>query len=797
MAEERIHTYCAICMSRCGVIATVDDGRFVKVERDPEHPNGCICIKGTAAPEMVYSPDRIRQPMKRTRPKSDPDPGWAPISWEDAIEIMASRLEEIRKNHGPEAVIFGRATPAGSGIQEFDPWLRRFSNAFGSPNYLTTTHLCNWHKMFGAKFTFGTPTPPVDYANTNCILLWGFNPQATSPDVAMRISRARARGAKLIVIDPRETDLARKADCWLRVRPGSDAALALSMIHVLIEEGLYDEAFVRDWTNGPFLVQADTNTLLSGTDLNAAEAQGSFVVWDENNGSPTTYHRDRGYSERDVHPALTGSYSCHLTGSSAVECRPVFDLLKERASGYAPELSSDTTWVPADELRRAVRLFATERPSCLATWVGLEQHSDSTQINRAVSCFYGLTGQFDQRGSNVLFAATPLTPMAAGNLLPKEMLKRRLGIEKHPLGPQKEPGNVQAEKFYDAVLDGQPYPVKAAIFFGSDTLINANETVRGKKALEMLEFYVHVDIVPNASAAFADLLLPACTPWEHEAVKTLNPFLLSDPDLANWSQLRKAVVPPLHDARPDLEILFDLAERLGLGEHFFGGDVEAAWNAHLEPSGLTIQTLREHPVGIRSDVTTVFQKYSQIEAESGLARGFPTPSGKLELYSTQLAEVGCSPLPEYSEPAESPLSVSDTEQDFPLVLTFYRQVQFVNQQHRNIPRLRRQVPEPILELHPDTAAAKGIQDGDWAIVENSTGRVRLKAKFNESLDPRVVCAPYGWWQECKELGLPGYEPFGSDSASGNNLIADKRIDPISGTAPHRSSMCRVTALNAS
>ena len=110
MTTERIPTFCAMCASRCGVVATVEDGKLAKVERDPEHPNGCICIKGTAAPEIVYSPDRIRQPMMRTRPKGDPDPGWRPISWEEAMQTMANRLNEIKENHGAEAVVLGRAT---------------------------------------------------------------------------------------------------------------------------------------------------------------------------------------------------------------------------------------------------------------------------------------------------------------------------------------------------------------------------------------------------------------------------------------------------------------------------------------------------------------------------------------------------------------------------------------------------------------------------------------------------------------------------------------------------------------
>jgi len=245
-ATEEIHTYCPMCVAQCGVVAVVEDGRFTKVRPDSEHPNGGICIKGYAAPEIVYSPDRLLYPMKRTRPKGDPDPGWVRISWEEALDTVVSRFSEISQKYGTEAVVFGRSTPAGSAASDFEPWLIRLANAFGSPNVLTTTHICTWNVLFGSKHTFGTPTPPPDYENTRCILLWGANPLATFPTSAQRITRARVRGAKLIVIDPRQHRLAREADCWLRVRPGSDGALALGMIHVLLEERLYDEEFVRD-----------------------------------------------------------------------------------------------------------------------------------------------------------------------------------------------------------------------------------------------------------------------------------------------------------------------------------------------------------------------------------------------------------------------------------------------------------------------------------------------------------------------------------------------------------------------
>jgi anaerobic selenocysteine-containing dehydrogenase len=726
--------------------------------------------------------------MVRTRPKGDLDPGWKSISWDDALNMTASRLLALRTRFGAESVVFSRATPSGSASSDFDGWLTRLANAFGSPNLLTTAHICTWNRGWGSKYTYGVATPTPDYDATRCVLLWGYNPQVSEPAAAMRISKAQARGAKLIVIDPRRNGLAQKADLWLKVRPGSDGALALAMINVLLDEGLYDAAFVRTWTNGTLLVREDTQRLLTEWDLVPEGDPEAFVVWDAGTNGPAGYHPEQGYEHAGVTPELTGSFAVTLVDRRIVTCRPAFQLLSDLAAEYAPERSEVLTWVPAGDVRQAVRLFATEKPSCYSSWVGLEQHANAMQTNRAVCVFYTLTGQFDQRGSNVLLATVPTQPITGWELLPAQQAGRRLGLGEHPLGPQRDPGWVNAEDVYRAALTGQPYPVKAMVLFGSDPLLGHGDPGRGKAALEGLDFYVHMDMFANPSALFADVLLPASTCWEHEA---LMPSFRKAQDAATWAQFREAVVHPLHETRSDLEVIFDLATRMGLGDDFFGGDIAAAYNYELAPSGLTVQQLRDHPGGMRAEGQTRYQKYSEINAETGRPRGFQTPTGKVEIYSTAFARAGYAALPLWEGPVESHAGPSSTAQDYPLALTFARLVQFCDEQHRNIPRLRRQVPHPLLEIHPSTAAALDIHDGEWVLLETATGAVQLKAKFNSFLDPRVVSTQYGWWQGCRELELPGYDPFGPDGANANRLISNAAVDPISGSVQHRSVKCRV------
>ncbi|HXV81597.1 MAG TPA: molybdopterin-dependent oxidoreductase [Candidatus Binatia bacterium] len=786
MAIQKLHTYCAMCISRCGVVATVEDGRLTQVNADPAHPNGCICVKGTAAPEIVYSPDRLRSPMKRTRPKGESDPGWAPLSWDDAMALTASRLLDVKARYGPEAVIFGMGTASGSSISDAARWLERLANAFGSPNLMAPLYICNWNREWGAHYTYGVATPPPDYDNSRCILLWGFNPHASWPAAAARISRAKASAAKLIVIDPRRSAVAEKADFWLRVRPGADRALAMSMIYVLLEEKLYDENFVRDWTNGAFLMRQDNHQLLTARDLLRSGDPETFLVWDNQTNHLATYGAEQGYARSGVVPALYGAHPITLISGKVVECRPAFDQLTKLASQYAPEGSEELTGVPAREVRRAARLFATEKPSSYYSWVGIELHSDASQTNRALCTFFALTGQFDQRGSNLLYATTPIQPITGQDLLPRELTSRRLGVTELPLGSPGHSGRVQARHAYHAILTGEPYPVKAMIGFGGDPVLANRDGQRGKAALEALDFYVHVDMFTNPSAAYADLLLPASTCWEREG---LMPSFATAEETGTWVQLRPMVVKPLYESRSDLEIIFDLATRLGLSEQFFGGDIDAALNYHLAPSGITVERLRANRMGMRASTKTRYQKYLEVDAQTGRPRGFQTPTRKIEIYSTRFAKAGYAPLPGMKETDHS--RPSETSDEYPLILTSFRLVQFCDQQHRNIPRLRRQAREPLLEIHPETATALNIQDQEWIRLETGAGSIRLKAKLNPSLHPKVVATQYGWWQGCNELGLPGYDAFGSQGANVNLLITNDRTDPISGAVPHRSQPCRV------
>jgi len=292
-ARGRIPAFCPLCASRCGCEAVVEDGRLVAIEPDPSHPTGkALCAKGRASPGLVEASDRLLCPVRRTRPKGDPDPGWQPISWDQALDETAMALRRIAAESGPEAVAFGVTTSSGTALSDAQPWVDRLINAFGSPNNCNSMEICAWHRQFARAFTTGTGIGTPDYAHAGCILLWGHNPSTSLLAAATRIAEARARGAKLIVVDPRHVGFAVKADCWLQVHPGTDAALALAIAGVMIDEGWFDIEFVRQWTNGPFLVRESDSVLLRANTLAECGYDG-FVAWDEGRGTGCTTIRRR------------------------------------------------------------------------------------------------------------------------------------------------------------------------------------------------------------------------------------------------------------------------------------------------------------------------------------------------------------------------------------------------------------------------------------------------------------------------------------------------------------------------
>ena len=431
--EVRIPGWCALCRSRCGCISVVRNDRLIRIERDPSHPTGrALCAKGQAAPEQVESPDRILHPMKRTRPKGDPDPGWVRISWDEALDTVAGEMRRLAATSGPESVAFAITTPSGTAISDSIQWVERLMRAFGSPNNCYGTEICNWHKDVATTYTYGTSIGTPDWENAGCMLLWGHNPGASWIAQARQVADARARGAKLVVVDPRRAGAANKADLWLRVRPGTDGALALGIARVVLEEGWYDRDFVRDLTNAPFLVHGSKGRLLRESDLVAGGDPDRFVAWNPEVG------RTQAVPCAPLHRPRRGRWKSTMTVPTLdgpVRCRTVLDVYRERCAPFAGEALEAITGVAPDEVRAAARMLTHSGPVAYYAWSGVGQHTNATQTDRAISCLYALTGSLGRRGGNVQFAKVPVRDVSGREFVTDAQRAKTLGFRGTPARP--------------------------------------------------------------------------------------------------------------------------------------------------------------------------------------------------------------------------------------------------------------------------------------------------------------------------------------------------------------------------
>ena len=792
-SSNEVPTYCPLCVSRCGARATVTNGTFT-LGRDPSHPTGkALCVKGKAAPEIAAHPDRLRYPLKRIGAKGASDPGWERIDWDEALDTVADRLRALARDHGPESVAFSSVSPSTSAIVDCVDWIQRLQRAYGSPNLVTSMELCGWGRYLASLYTYGASVPGEympDLDAAGCILFWGYNPTVSRLAHATATKAALRRGAKLVVVDPRRVGLAAKADPWLQVRPGTDAALALAITNVMIERGWYDEPFVRRWTNGPLLVRTDTGRLLRASDLVASGDPGHHVAWDEAAGQPVVVDPAARGSDVGDHGrlALTGTVEVTTVGG-VVACRPAFDLVAEQCRNTPPAVAEGITGVPALEIQRTAQVLWERRPVAFYTWSGLEQHSGTTQIIRAINVLYALTGCLDGPGGNVLFTPVPTNPIAGRELLDPAQRAKAIGVSDRPLGPARFEF-VTGEDFYTAALEGRPYRARGLVSFGSNLLMAHGDSARGRSALQALDFHVHLDMFMSPTAEQADVVLPVTGAFEGEGLKV--GFEVSQ-EAESLVQLRAPLVPPVGESRRDIDVIFDLATRLGLGEHFFDGDVDAGWAHHLAPSGVTLRQLRDNPTGVRLALETRHRKYAVV-GDDGLPAGFDTQTGRIELYAERFLDVGQPAVPTFTEPMLSPRSRPDLANRFPLVLTCAKELHFCTTQHRQIASLRRHIPDPEVELHPDTAAARGIADGDWVEITTPKGSVRARASVDPTLTLGVVCGHHGWFEPCEELGLPGHPPFGPSSANLNLVLSQTPSDPISGSSPLRAQLCEVTRL---
>jgi anaerobic selenocysteine-containing dehydrogenase len=687
------------CHEGCGVLLYTDENdRLVKVEGDQEHPfnNGRICVRCLDLPEVVYNENRLQYPMKRAREDRGKDK-FERISWDEAFDLVAKTFDSIRTEYGAETVVFVDGTARDSTL-----WLTRLCWSFGSPNYCF--HMggmsCFAPRVAGCFATTGSfwlgdfaqqfPERYDDerYEIPEYIVLWGCNPVVSNSDGLFGhwVTDLMKRGSKIICVDPRMTWLGSRADEYLPVRPGTDAALALGMLNVMIKEEIYDKDFVERWCYG-------------------------------------------------------------------------FDELAENVREFPPEKVEEITWVPKEKIINTARKLAHAKNWILQWGVAIDMTKETIPTNQALMALVEITGDLDIPGGMIQPVTVLFYPGGWGQeWLPEGKDDKRIGLDKYGIlraGFQ----NCSTDEIINTLETEQPYKLRGAYMQTTNFLACAGpQPTRTLKAYRNLDFIVSVDIFMTPTImALADVVLPAATYPERNGVHC-------GEGIQRGEVLTK--VCQTGETKSDMEINLELGKRLRPEAWPWGDDIDM-YNTVLAQTGIQFDEMQE--------ASPVFIPFEYHRFENGKLRadgqiGFNTPTGRIELWANYYSNIGLPTLPYFEEP-ESPISLPELAEDYPYILTTgARNWPSFHSEHRQIPRLRAMRPNPLIEIHPETAAKHGVEDGDWVWVENHRGRCKRKVRVAATLsDPRLINTDHGWWLP----EAPGEEKdglFGLWDMAVNNLI---------------------------
>jgi len=709
--------------SQCRMRVGVQGGKVTSIDGDPtdSESKGQLTVRGSHMKEILYAPDRLIHPMKRVGKRGEGK--WKRISWNEALTTIANRLQDIKKRYGPEAIDFHHGHYHSGDI--LGAYLARLANLIGTPNITNPSHVCHLPRVFlGFNYDLGAVVPP-DVAHTKCLIIWGGNPEATNKPQEIAVKEARERGIKLIVVDPRVTSYAKKADFHAQLRPGTDGALALGLLHVIIKEELYDKEFVKKWTTG-------------------------------------------------------------------------FEKLAKHIEQYSPEKVAKITWVPEKTIKDIARMYATTKPACISPRNALDQHTNSSVAIRAIDILMAITGNLDVKGGNIIMipVSMGLEDIKLFDKLPQEAANKKLGVDRCLYSKiSKAWPAAHTPSLWDAVLHGEPYPVKAMVVMASNPRITCANTNVVEEALKKLDFLVVADLFMTPTAELADIVLPACTFLERTRFVTYDTHADHSWNVHSRIALSPKAVEPLGESRSDWKIICDLGRAMGYGEYFPWKTEEEAIDHMLTPIGITCEELMEHPEGIVMPVppflytkfkgvfgaimrkalkVVAFRDYPDMYRKYE-SKGFMTPSKKVEIYSERLEKLGYDPLPTYREPAESPVSRPDLAKEYPFILIAGTKLEmYTHSEMRNIPGLRKLFPTNLLEVNPKTAVKIGITDGDIVRISSLRGSITCASYITDRIDPRVVHLYHGF----KE--------------SNCNVLTDhKAFDPITGSTGLKSLLCKV------
>ena len=783
---RRVKTCCRACIANCGVIATVKNGRVIKLEGNPEDrmSKGRMCAKGLAGIQALYHPNRNKYPMMRVGKRGANK--WRRISWDKALDIIAHKLVETKQKYGAETVFW---STGGGGNPEI--WsIARFCNIFGTPNWFEPgCAQCYLPRVLAYTMMYGGVDPSIadsnaleiyDTENTpiQTLVLWGTDPSYSCPaSGGGAVADLRAKGVKTVVIDPRLTPDAAKADIWLPIRPGTDVALMLAWIRYIMDQKLYDEEFVLKWTNLPYLVDAETKMLWRAEKSDNPEIPDIFMVWDAKTNSPKPIEYPWNNS---LDPVLHGTFTwegrTYKTG---------YQMLWEQSEAYTLEYAGKICELDPKQVEAAIRLYAEHTPGGIALGVATDQSPNSVQAAMGTSILDILTGNVERPGSLLQRFKTsgvfdmPNYPVPiAADKLPDEQLKKRLGGIEHKGLHIWYAGHITS--IFDAVLTGKPYKPRVWIDRSGNKMAAVADSQKVKRVIDELDFIVHMYMYPTSFSAYADILLPTEEWLETDMiVETCNTLCARQQVTHLWETMDETLIWAKIAKRcaelgdEECKKAFD-AEYMGEDLPYWNSVIEL-WDHFLSRVGLTFDKLKQNTpyTYMSKEEWKEYYVYRKEDAKTHLPQGFNTPSKKCEPYLESMITLGrtgqpfakCQlppaskdyePLPYYMEPAESPKREDGLSEEFPLIMTNGRVPFFHHNTLRNVPWLREIYPVPELWIYPTDAEKYGLEDGAWAWIESTRGKIRAVVSVTEGIKPGVVCMERFWNPETLQTKTHGW-----------------------------------------
>ncbi len=780
--EER-YFFCKICEAGCVLKGFIEkkSNKIVKFEGDPRDwvSHGTPCVKGKTVLKMLYDPNRLKTPLKRTNPDrgfvldkngsliSVKDPKWVKISWDEALDLIAEKIAEAIKTLGPQSVVFiGHGK--GSALADL----------IGTPNVVKHHTTCHSTWDTGLRPMFGGLLPVADMANSKLIISFGFDQGAgkSKNPFAWSFAEAKRNGTKIIVFEPRLSETANKATEWIPIKPGTDIAVALAMANVIIENNLYDKEFLLKYTNAPLLIDSETKTYVK-------DEKGNLLVYDEFTASVKPLNEAKS-------PALiwNGYYNGKSVGTA-------FYFIKERISHYTPEWAEKISGVSASKIREIAWEFATTKPASIPHWKrsggtgpGRQQGIETYKV---ISLLMVLTGNIEKRGGWIFDRKAKFITKAVSKK-PKKKFSDLYPIpekykgkyiderEKFPVYKKYLNEGVYQKVWYN-ILNDNPYPVKVLIIWAQSLQSTTDYSLVEKAIRHVVEdnkgIVVNVNIYPDEMATLADIVLPEKFFLEGgPSIGFSNSFDITYriswvdgieplyPDVKSEGWITKQLAYKIGEK---LGISKDVLEREYFSEYFLISSEEKLrkmldlYNKKLG-TNVTLEKLEKEKV---FSVSWRPLDLSKVK--------FKTPSGRIEILMTELAENGYDPLPIWKDTFtyQGPLKTGE--------LVVVSSVFSMNRHEKTVNNewlryfLAKQHADSVW-IHPSVASKLGIKDGDLVIVEfvrsfNPSITIQIpkfkllaKAHVTEAVRPDVIFIPHGTGQISPFMDSYHFGPRGGD-----------------------------------